>query len=802
MSVRKSTGIHGLFLILLIPWPISGHCEPDQVPDILTINADRPARSFQPGQNMVMMGIGPARPWQMVVSQMPDDERATYFSAPVGSYGPGHEAGSGQRSEDLRIRLQQAQFDPLRTTPNLPSRLTGATRGGSGSDYYLVQFHGPIRPQWRDLITDHGGEILDYVPDFAFIVRLAAGRSAGLAARQEVRWVGSFLPAYRLSAELIPAALRASQESTYEILARGFVGEPVEGLAKALEDAGIEILERHDDSGGGPLFKMRVSEATLMALAEMRGIAWVEQALPLALGNAVARGNDLVGKDLIEQSLGLYGQGQIVTVVDTGLSTGDAGTMHQDFAGRLAGWGTGPGANCSGWADNDAHGTHVAGSVLGSGVRSGANVAANQYSGTHAGIAPLARLIVWAGCNDLTGIPTTSIYSDMWSLVYNVDPQSRVANNSWGQIDPQTFGTYNIVARETDRFIRDFPDFVGVFITQNSGRDNDLDGVADMGTVTPPGTAKNVISVGASENLRSGGGFNPGGACADWDACFPGLFTAEPIKSDRLSNHADGMAAFSGRGPTFSNRLKPDIVAPGTNIISARNESNGIGWGVEDDFHIYMGGTSMAAPLVSGGAAVVREFFQTTFGHDPSAALVKATLINSARDMSPGQYGTGGQQDVWRRPDVNQGWGRMDLPATLIFNGVRRPAYFEVVTGLGTGQFAEQQITLATGGNELRVTLVWTDVHGLEATHGALVNDLDLEVVDPNGTTHFGFAGMVGQQVDRFNNFEEVRLESAPAGNYTLRVIGFNVPEGPQSFAVVLTGALPGDSVFRDRFQQ
>src|SRR5690606_26607202 len=124
----------------------------------------------------------------------------------------------------------------------------------------------------------------------------------------------------------------------------------------------------------------------------------------------------------------------------------------------------------------------------------------------------------------------------------------------------------------------------------------------------------------------------------------------------------NGMAAFSSRGPTLSGRLKPDIVGPGTNIVSTRNESTGTGWGVYDTYYLYMGGTSMSTPLVAGGSAIVREYFQSVHGvANPGAALVKGLLINGAVDMTPGQYGAGATQDVSRRPDNNQGWGRVDL---------------------------------------------------------------------------------------------------------------------------------------------
>ncbi len=209
----------------------------------------------------------------------------------------------------------------------------------------------------------------------------------------------------------------------------------------------------------------------------------------------------------------------------------------------------------------------------------------------------------------------------------------------------------------------------------------------------------------------------------------------------------------------------------------------------------------MASPMVTGGAVIVRQFFSQEMSHNPSASLVKAVLFNSATDMAPGQYGTGPQQDVFRRPDVNQGWGRMNLADAVLFTPTRQPAYFESFPGLTTNQTSEVSVRLRAGGSKLRVTLVWLDAAGTEATQGALVNDLDLEVIAPSSTTYFGFAGIVGAQRDRFNPFEEVELAAASAGQYTIRVRGYNVPMGPQSFSLAVTGDLaPNDSIFRNGF--
>ncbi|MBN8727033.1 MAG: S8 family serine peptidase [Xanthomonadales bacterium] len=723
-------------------------------------------------------------------------------SAPLPDYGRAAGMAQAVAGSRVEIRLQQGRFDPLLEAPPVLPALAVRATSGDDADYHLVQFTGPIRSDWQEALRRRGIEIVDYVPDFAYIVRATNAAMAAVGTIDAVRWSGPYLPAWRLSQRLAEAAVRGGADEG-RFLVRGFAGESARDLAAALQASGARVIGHGEDSGGGVILEVEAAASALLGMASVAGVAWIERRPEFRAMNSVARSNQFTRKDLVEQVAGYYGQGEIAAVTDTGLSTGNPDTIHADFAGRLVG-ATAPGG-CGTWAGTNAHGTHVAGSVLGSGARSGSNPGAGRYAGSHAGIAPRAQLVMWATCDDFSGVPMTDPYTTFWKALYDFDPQLRTNNNSWGSASPDDQGSYNSFARETDRFIRDHPDMIAVFAAGNGGTDDDWDGISDFTTTSPPSTAKNVISVGASESLRASGGFNPGGPCGYWGECWPDNFPFDPLASDRISNHPDGMAAFSGRGPTWSNRLKPDLVAPGTNIVSARSEiaPTDTVWGIYDAYYLFEGGTSMAAPLVTGGTAIVREFFRREFAHNPSASLVKAVLMNSAADMSPGQYGANQWADVWRRPDVNQGWGRMDLANAVLFTQTRQPAYYEGFPGLSTNQVAEMTQTVRAGGSPLRITLAWLDAPGTEASQGALVNDLDLEVTAPGGTVYYGFGGITGQQRDRYNNFEEVDIASAPAGTWTIRVRGYNVPAGPQSFSLVVTGDLaPDDGIFRHGFER
>lgn len=681
-----------------------------------------------------------------------------------------------QANPAIYIRLQQAVFDPWQEAPAGPSDLNRTVASGSGPDYYFVQFFGPIRSEWRAGLVGTGAEIMDYVPDFAYVVRMDEQALSQVTALPNVRWVGLYQPVYRLSNELIAIAGRASPRQTTELIIRAFPDEPVETVAGQIVNLGGTLIQEYADSGGGAIFKVSVPETLIADLAFIPAIAWVESALEPQWSNAVARSDAIIGKDAVESALGLYGAGQMVAVGDSGLDTGSPATVHQDFAGRVVGGTWGPG-DCGTWADNDSHGTHVAGSVLGSGELSGADIPNRDYTGSHAGTAPEALLYVWSFCNNFSGLPN-SPYDDYYAVLRDVDSRLRISTNSWGFTGNR--GQYNAFTRETDRFVRDHPDMVLTYAAGNAGTDGNSDGVVDLGSMNMPATAKNVITVGASENVHEGNAFTWGGG---WPADYP----VAPIFDDWVADDADGMAAFSGRGPTLSNRIKPDIVAPGTNIVSTRNYSTGTGWGVFDADYLYMGGTSMATPLVAGAAAIIREYYATRHELNPTAALVKAALINAANDMTPGQYGTGATQEILRRPDNVQGWGRLNLANALIDGGSRQ-RWFHEHDGLNTGGTYQVTFDVLDSG-PFSATLVWTDFPGTEASHGALVNDLDLVVEDPKGTRYLGNEVLTGGR-DAHNNVEGVALNPM-TGTYTVTISGFNVPQGPQPFALVVSADGP-----------
>jgi hypothetical protein len=222
--------------------------------------------------------------------------------------------------------------------------------------------------------------------------------------------------------------------------------------------------------------------------------------------------------------------------------------------------------------------------------------------------------------------------------------------------------------------------------------------------------------------------------------------------------------------------------------------------------------------MVAGAAALVRQYYMNGWyprgvagsgpALVPSGALVKATLINSAVEVTGGgAYGTQNTSNFEPfYPNDHQGWGRILLDDALYFQGdTRNLVVHDEATGLMTGGSTTYSFYNSSSAVALKATLVWSDAPGVPDSSTNLVNDLDLIVVAPDGTTTYHgnkFANsapphqslayapdLQPPDTDTKNNVEGVLVLAPTTGVWTVTVKGTYIPMGPQTYALVITGA-------------
>ncbi|MFD1738892.1 S8 family serine peptidase [Bacillus salitolerans] len=555
-----------------------------------------------------------------------------------------------------------------------------------GNTLYVVQFIGPITEVDKAALSATGVEVGDYIPDFAFIVDAKDVDLATISAVTNVETVQPLKPLYKFDPILFENGASGIIKATIQTL---------KGQKQKIQVQGLEDLINY---------------------SYQNDIVFIAQDYEYKLLNDEAA--KTIKVSTVKGTYGLDGSGQTVAVADTGLDRGtNDSTMHEAFQGHISSiyaWGRTNDAS-----DPHGHGTHVAGSVLGDGSAS-------------KGMAPKANLIfqsIMDSAGGLGGLPTN--LGDLFTQAKNAG--ATIHTNSWGA---PVNGAYTTDSRQVDEYVWN-NDMTILFAAGNEG--------PYSRTISAPGTAKNAITVGATENYRPSFG--------------------------SYADNVNHVAQFSSRGPTSDGRIKPDVMAPGTYILSARSAlaSDSSFWANYNSKYAYMGGTSMATPIVAGSVALLREHFVENRGVTPKPSLIKASLVAGAVDIGLGY------------PNNNQGWGRVSLDRSLNI------AHVNETKSLSTGQKATYTFT-ADGTDALKVSLVWTDYPGSTSASTTLVNDLDLIITSPSGKVYIGndFSNPYNNNWDYKNNVENVFINLSESGTYTIEVDAYNVPSGSQDFSIAV----------------
>ncbi|MBN1903190.1 S8 family serine peptidase [Candidatus Sumerlaeota bacterium] len=671
-----------------------------------------------------------------------------------------------------RIRLAHLSFDPLDETPPIPQELTAPSFDEKGQGYFFVQIKGPVTDKRKEALLESGAEIHDYIPEFTFLCLIPQSTIKTIESLDFVRWVGPFHPAYRMEKGVYqryrhaifagtPQTGSGSEESEksiqnlttpandMDVVIILFNGTDISRIAVKITALGGKINDTVDGKYKEKIVA-GVPVKNLDKIAGISGVKWIEPVPKWSLFNNKTA--TLAGARPVWDTHGLRGNGEAVAVADTGLDAGsvDPGSLLDDFED---GSGNARVISLEDWAgdspsDPDGHGTHVAGSVLGNGANSGSTPSTHTYPDTcFAGMAPEASLVFQATMDNSSGY-LTGIPSDLNLLFSDARERgARIHTNSWGST--ALSAAYSSYSEGVDEYTWNNKDFTILFSAGNEGMDSDANGVIDKYSVTAPATAKNCITVGASENNRSGQQYEyPQGTCntATWGWFDEQSFSASPIYGDGMSNAPGGIVAFSSRGPCLDDRIKPEVVAPGSFVLSTL--SSLVPWtqwgqcGLSSpitDYYVFMGGTSMSTPLVAGMCALIREYFSK--GNfpaitNPSSALIKAVMLNGAQELHPGQYGTGSTQEIpSTRPNNVEGWGLPDIENSLFPTAPRRHILRDSSSSLSTSGEHSLSFYVNNSSEPLNVSLVWTDYFGSAVSCGGLVNDLDLELVTPTSST-------------------------------------------------------------------
>ncbi|MCA8960023.1 MAG: S8 family serine peptidase, partial [Planctomycetes bacterium] len=758
---------------------------------------------------------------------------------------PPFDAVPGVADHPTIVHAGNARFrvgDP----PAVPDELT--IRPGEANDfpagYWIVHFRGGVDDEARDLLDSLTDEVRGpdgrtlarwYLPNRALIAWVDAPDTlAELRNDDRVDWVGRYEPAYKLSPRIGEIELTSADRlgrNVYVLNVDLIPGHEARAVAADLEALGLRVrrevylpgLQTYDVH----YLIVEARAAQIVDIAHVEGVRYIQETGDGPAIHDLSGGGKLQNRTLsvddgtnspiVDASSfplwlvhDLQGQGQLIGVVDTSIDwnntgTTGCGTGYPDTA--IDNWGFAlpnlarvmlpsvgaggvnlkiprgdelGGATMQGSSAGE-HGCGVAGAALGDfygnddtrwwehDVDTWESWAPSNFSGLLGpGIAHEAQLY-FTPVNNSSGQFRWEFAGEFESNMATTLNNMRNAgvcttNHSVGLAESSNTYTQTTVVHDTAAF--DHPDMLQCMAAGNSG--------AVSNALTSQAVAKNGLAVGASDDVLQ----------------------------------PENRASFSSIGPAFDGRIKPDVMAPGTDDAGRSGgvqsllilpQSNGTS--SASCAYQWTAGTSFASPTMAGAGALVHQYFEEgRYGGspailDPSAALMKAMLVNGGHRLTGANLGNG------QYPNSYQGWGETNLSDVLdLPGGARRLVARDVASSSGfTGPASPAQsltVNVNSSSQRLRVTLAWTDEPGSTGIGKKLINDLHLTVTSPSGATYRGnvINGATGESTtggaaDTDNNVENVILSSPQTGTWTVSVsAGDGNYSVGQGYGLVITG--------------
>ncbi len=748
-----------------------------------------------------------------------------------------HDQNRGDLNDESNLILLNAGIIDTSSADVQAMRRNFAKPSGKATGMRMVQFVGAVKPEWHAALAETGVRIVTYIPNNAYLVYgdgTALANMRQWAANSDfVQWDGDYNADHRIDPGFYQA--KAKQVGGTTGLMAKLGGAQVQDFDHVIMQLVVDAAANQNTLnsvrsllGTGSIVRNTTDIGYVNVVAKLpAGVTADSAAKNLATRSDVVsiqpykipvkfdeRQNMIMAANLTGNvpntgdwlaylATNGFTQAQFnssnfaVNISDSGVddattspnhfglfTSGDLTMASRIIYNRLLGTPNG-GSTLQGC---DGHGTinaHIVGGFVPTGTVGAINYGAFPHADASGfryglGVAPFVKM----GSSVIfdPNFFTNPDYEDLESQAYN--DGVRISTNSWGAA---VGGAYNSDAQRYDALVRDSQPTGSTFPVAGNQENVILFAAGNRGsganTTGSPATGKNVITVGAAENVHPHG---------EADGC--GV-------PDTGADSANDIIDFSSRGPCDDGRVKPEIMAPGTHVTGGVFQANAVATGngvaagcfnaggvcalgsgnffpVGQQFYTTSSGTSHSTPAVAGAAALIRQRFINGGLAPASPAMTKAILMNSARYMT----GVGANDNLFSN---NQGMGEVNL--TQFFDIqlgtvgttptiVRDQVGAEMFTA--SGQMRTYTGTVNNNTKPFRVVLAWTDPPG-PTSGNAFINNLDLEVT-VGGNTYKGnvFTGAnsaTGGTADIRNNSESVFVPAGVSGNFIVTVKATNI---------------------------